>query len=161
MVSVAIISSVRKLASPAVEQHRNVGVVRPCEIEAEVDVLLGFRIRELDPRNAAHHVGTERHRFMHQAVGAGILDDALLGEGNDLQFDDAAKLLAHRDQGLHAFEARLAIDIGKLADVQIAVKRGQRYRGAGIPRDPGDIVVGLDQKLARSIAASAFPMPAA
>jgi len=48
-----------------VEQHRNVLVELRRQIEAGADV--GGRIvaSQLDPRNAADHVGAERHRLMH------------------------------------------------------------------------------------------------
>ena len=85
-------------------------------------------VGELDPRDAADDVGAERHRLFHQAVGARLLDDPVLRESDHLNVDDAAKLLAHRDQRLDALEAGLAVDVGERADVENAVQRRQRRR---------------------------------
>jgi hypothetical protein len=128
-----------------VEQHRDVGVVLGCEVEAERDMLPRVVVSELDPWNAPDDVGAERHGLFHQAVGARLFDDAVLRESHHLNVDDAAKLLAHGDQRLDAFEAGLAVDVRERADVENAVQRRQRRGAAGVRRDPGGVVFRLDR----------------
>jgi len=48
-------------------------------------------------------------------------DDAILGERHNLNVDNAAEFLADADQRLHRFKARLAVDVRKSSNVQIAV----------------------------------------
>ena len=91
-------------------------------------------IGEFDPGNAADDVGAERHGLMHQLGGAGFAHDAVLGEGDHLNIDDAAEFVAHADERLDGLETRLAVNVGKGADVQVAVqappapRRGERSR---------------------------------
>ncbi|MNF96663.1 hypothetical protein D3C84_794590 [compost metagenome] len=49
----------------------------------------------LEMRNAADHVGAQRHRLFHQRAPIGVGLDAFLGEGDDLQVDQVAGFLAH------------------------------------------------------------------
>ena len=128
-----------------VEQHRDVGVVLGCEVEAERDMRPRVVVGELDPWNAADDVGAERQRLFHQAVGAQLLDDSVLRESDHLNVDDSAKFLAHGDQRLDAFESGLAVDVGERADVENAVQRRQRRGAAGVRRDPGGVVFRLDR----------------
>ena len=129
-----------------VERHRDVGVVLGCEVEAERDMLPRVVVSELDPWNAPDDVGAERHGLFHQAVGARLFDDAVPRESHHLNVDDAAKLLAHGDQRLDAFEAGLAVDVRERADVENAVQRRQRRGAAGVRRDPGGVVFRLDRE---------------
>ncbi len=109
------------------------------------------RIGIFDPRNAADHVGAAPHRLAHQLFGAGLAHDAILREGHDLHVDDAAKLVAHLEQRVDPLEPGLAVDIGKGADVQIAVQRGQRNRAPRVLCNPPlgigrlDVAGGLDR----------------
>ena len=119
------------------------------EIEADPDVLPRRRLTGFDPRNTADHVGAHLHRIFHQAVGTGLAHDSVLREGDDLKVDDAAELVAHREQRLDALQARLAIDVGEGADVEVAVERRHRDRATRIVGDPGGVVLLLD--LAREI----------
>ena len=102
-----------------------------------------------DPWNTADHVGAQRHRIAHQPIGARRARETILCERDDLQVDDAAEFLANGEQRLHAFKPRLGVDVGKRADVQIAVQRRQRDRALGVFGDPGGVVFLLD--LARQI----------
>ena len=104
----------------------------------------GVGIGELDPRNAADHVGAERHGLMHQVRGARLAHDAVLCEGDDLNIDHAAKLVAHADERLDAFKPRLAVDVGEGADVEVAIHGRQRDGAARIIDDPGLGVFLLD-----------------
>ena len=107
-------------------------------------MLCRVRCGELDPRNAADHIGAERHRLLHQFQRAWLANDTVLGECNDLQIDDAPEFVAEPDKRFHAFETRLAVNISKSANVQIAVKCRQRYGAAAIFDDPRFRVFFLD-----------------
>ena len=73
---------------------------------------------------------------MHQLGSARLAHDAVLGEGDDLNVDDAAELVAYPDKCLDAFQTRLAVNVGESADVQIAVQRRQRHGAARVLDDP-------------------------
>ena len=118
----------------------------------------GIGVGELDPGDAADHVGAKRHRLPQQIGGARFAHDAVLGERDDLKVDDAAKFLAHADERLDALEPGFGIDVGEGADVQIAVKRRQSHGAAGIGHDPICEYFSL-MRLASSMLASARPMP--
>ena len=68
---------------------------------------------------------------------ARLAHNAVLGEGDDLNVDDAAKFLAHADQRLDAFEPGLAIDVGEGANVQRPMKCRQRDGASCVLGDPG------------------------
>ncbi len=74
---------------------------------------------------------------LHQFERARLADDAVLGEGDDLQIDNAAEFVANANERLHAFKTRLAVNVGKSTNVQVAVKRRQRHGAARIFDDPG------------------------
>ena len=54
----------------------------------------GVGVGKLDPRNAADHIGAERHGLLHQRERARLAHDAVLGERDDLQIDNAAEFVA-------------------------------------------------------------------
>src|SRR6202030_591951 len=92
-----------------IEQHRNILAEILREIEAESDVLPGCGLTGFDPGNAADNVGAELHRFLHQPVGAGLAHNPVLRKSDYLKVDNAAELLAHRQECLDALKASLAI----------------------------------------------------
>ena len=120
-----------------IQQHRDVLIKALREIEADADVGVGVGIGELDPRNAADHVGTECHGLVQQLRRARFADEPVLGEGDDLDIDDTAEFIADANKRLDAFKPGLGVDIGEGADVERAVERRQRHRAPGVVDDPG------------------------
>ncbi|MET3314084.1 hypothetical protein ABIF41_005925 [Bradyrhizobium japonicum] len=126
-----------------VQQHRGFGAVLGREVEAERDMAAHVLFVGFDPGNPADDVGPERHRLAHQALCAGLAKQAVLRECHDLNVDDAAKLLADREQRLDALQPGLGVDVGEGADVEVAVERGERHRAPCVRDDPGRVVVAL------------------
>ena len=120
-----------------VKQHGDILVELLRDIEAGLHMARGIGVGKLDPRNAADHIGAKRHGLLHQRERARLANDAVLGERDDLQIDNAAEFVADPDKRLDAFETRLAINVGKSANVQVAVERRQRHGAAGVFDDPG------------------------
>ena len=85
-----------------VEQHRDIFVELLSEIEANLHVRGGIGVGKLDPRNTADDVSAKRHGLMHQLGGGRLAHDAILGEGHDLNVDDAAKFVADSKKRLDA-----------------------------------------------------------
>jgi hypothetical protein len=127
-----------------VKQHGNVFVEFFGQVEASVHVRFRVGVRELDPGNAADHVGAEPQGLAHQVQCARLAHDAILGEGNDLNVDNAAKLVTHAEERPNSLETRLAIDVGKSADMQIPVDRRERGGAPCILDDPRLCVFLLD-----------------
>jgi hypothetical protein len=127
-----------------VHEHGDVLVVADGELHHFVDVGLLVLFGELDPRNAADDVGAEVHGFLHQVHGAGLADDAVLREGDDLDIDDALEFVAGLEQGLQADQLGLGIDVGEGADVEVAVEGGQLEGLADVGEDPLFVVARLD-----------------
>ena len=73
-----------------------------------------------------------------------LAHDAVLSKGHNLNVNDAAELLANANERLDRLKARLAVNIGEGANVQIAVESRHRHGAAGIRRDPGFGVFLLD-----------------
>ncbi len=62
--------------------------------------------------NRANDFAAQRHRLAHQRQGAGLLDDALLREGDDLGAHAGAHLLAGCEHALDAAQAQQRVDLG-------------------------------------------------
>ncbi len=119
-----------------VKEHGNVLAELLREIEAGLHMTRGIGVGKLDPGNAADHVGAKRHRVLHQLQRARFAHDAVLGERDNLQINDAAEFVADPDKRFDAFETRLTVNVRKSTNVQVAVKRRQRDRAACIFDDP-------------------------
>src|SRR5215472_7810833 len=78
------------------------------ECDREPDGLHAVLAGELVVRDAAHDVSTERDRLAHQLAAAIETEYALLGEGNQLNVDQSAYLLAQVDQGAQRSKLRVA-----------------------------------------------------
>ena len=84
-----------------VHVHVDIGVVVRRHLEGERDVPGAVGRRILVEGHAADQIGAHLHRLPHQIVGALVLEDALLREGDDLYVRDVAGALARLQ---HAFE---------------------------------------------------------
>jgi hypothetical protein len=130
-----------------VQQHGDVFVEVLGKVEADLDVLGDLGVGIFDPGDAADHIGAKLERLAQQLRGAGLARDAVLGEGRDLDVDDALEFPAHRQQRLHALQPRLAVDVRQGPDVKVAVIGRQGHRAPGVVGDPGRLVVRLDDSI--------------
>jgi len=86
-------------------------------------VLGRFSVGELDPGDAADHVGPKLHGLMQQFSGSMLPHDPILRKRDHLEVNDAAKLIANSNEGAHGLEARFAVYVGKSSDVEVAMNR--------------------------------------
>ena len=77
-----------------VDEHCHPATGRRGEFAHAAHMLMCVGIGVLDPRNAAHDVGTELDRLAHELLGARVAQQPVLRERDDLQVDHAAELLA-------------------------------------------------------------------
>ncbi len=123
-----------------VDQHVDVEIVLLGEIEADIDVLPGFRVAVLVPGQAANHVAALFERLVEEFRGARIAHDAFLREGDDLDVAKTGVFLAHEQQSLGGAQSADRSDVGE-----------QSEEGRSIP-DPGlDHAPGAPRHLLRVV----------
>ena len=112
------------------EVHVEVGNDAELRREPEHDVDLGARVAVV-VRAAADEVGALAQRAREQGLRAGHLQDALLGEGAELQIDRRAVLVPKRHERLERLELDDGIDLDVAAHRRRAVAhRHVQHRAA-------------------------------
>ena len=120
-----------------VHVHVDVGVVVAGDLEGEGDMPGAVPPVLLVERHPAHQVGTGLHRPPHQVVGALVLEDAFLREGDDLDVRDVAGAPARLEHAFERAQTADAVHVHMGAQARHAVGDG----GADRPRRTrGDLV---------------------
>ena len=129
-----------------VDQHRDPASGLGGQCAHPAYVLTGIGVGVLDPRDATHHVGAELDRLADQLLGAGVAQQAVLREGDDLEVDHTPELLAQRQQRDHALQPGLGVDVGEGQHVPDAVSHRLEDRPPGVRLDPAAVVVRLHRR---------------
>ena len=107
-------------------------------------------------RDAAHHVGPQANRFLHQLAAIAKRLDPLLGKGDDLQVHQVPGLFAHLEHGLE----RGQVGVGDI-DMGTHLLDAMGGQGAQGLVGPGASVFGGDAGLALTPALDALEQRAA
>ena len=98
-----------------VDVHIHEGAVFFGHLKADVHMLTGMLIQHFGRRHTAHYIAAHIHGTLHQLFGAGVADETLLRESDQLQVADVLGGFLGDEQTLYGVELgvqRADIDIG-------------------------------------------------
>src|SRR5262249_55716583 len=99
-----------------VKQHRYIFVELLRIVEADVNMVDDISFSQLDPGNAADHVGPKLHGLVQQLSGSRLAHDPILRKGDHLYVNDVAKLISNSNERSHGLQARFAVHVRKGTD---------------------------------------------
>ena len=141
----------RLLVVDFVAMHVHRQVVALGQVDGLVQRLDAQLAGEFEMRDRPHHVGAQAQRLLQQFQAVGVGENALLGEGDDLQVDPGRHFAAHLEHGLERGEGRVG-DVDVAAHVLHAVGD---LPFQGLPGALLDVLV-AEQSLALGPALDAF-----